>query len=101
MFSKFFKKPNKLQDITIGGGTHFLKCSSDYLTERDEENTVLIYPKGDEAITLRITVFEYTEKQNDQKPTTGIDFIKKDLTETSIIEDYGDKFVEISESRVT
>ena len=59
MFSNFFKREKKLKDVILGNGSLYLQCSDNYQTEQEEDGTTLIYPKGEETITLRFAIFDY------------------------------------------
>ena len=69
-------KPDKeFQDVFLGSGSYSIKISKQYLTEQDEEGTVLIYPKGSECITLRFDILSFNPKDESVEPTTGYDFV--------------------------
>lgn len=78
MLSKFFKKkPDRSnQPVYLASDSYFIKVSNEYEVEKDaDEGTILIYPKGEETITLRIDTLSYTAKDENSQIITGYDYI--------------------------
>lgn len=69
------KSDKEFQDVFLGSGSYSIRISKQYLTEQDEEGTVLIYPKGSECITLRFDILTFEPKDDNGKSTTGYDFV--------------------------
>ncbi|MCW3786298.1 DUF3806 domain-containing protein [Plebeiibacterium sediminum] len=69
------KSDKEFQDVFLGSGSYFIRISKQYLTEEDEDGTVLLYPKGSECITLRFDILIFEPKDNNVKPITGYDFV--------------------------
>ncbi len=59
--------------LKIGAGKYFIEIPKIYLWEYDNEDTLLFYPKGDETITIRVTVLSIERK--DGKPCHGADIV--------------------------
>lgn len=97
MFSNFFKREKKLKDVILGNGSLYLQCSDNYQTEQEEDGTTLIYPKGEETITLRFAIFDYNLTNQNQAIKTGYELVKEDAKENSSIIEYEDRAVNYSE----
>lgn len=67
---KFFSLFNfsKLRKLNIGAGTHTIIIPSKYDYLYDEEKTLLFYPKGEETITIRVTVISFDTKDDTHNP---------------------------------
>lgn len=100
---KFFKKKNsnETQDVVLGGGIYFLECSSDYIISENEEGVIEIYPDGNECVTLRLNVFTYHSKDNNDEITTGSQFVLEEALKNNEELIYiGDKVVSFSSERL-
>jgi hypothetical protein len=67
-----FKRDNR-QTLNIGSNCYSLQIPQKYLWEYDAEGTLLFYPKGDESITIRVTVLSFEHK--DGKSNHGSDIV--------------------------
>ncbi|MGG9962220.1 hypothetical protein [Ferruginibacter sp. SUN106] len=68
-----FNNDKGVNTLKIGGGLYSIEVPKIYLWEYDKEDTLLFYPKGDETITLRVTVLSFERK--DGKPSHGADIV--------------------------
>jgi len=68
-----FNNDKGANTLEIGGGIYLIEVPKIYLWEYDNEDTLLFYPKGDETITIRVTVLSFERK--DGKPSHGADIV--------------------------
>ena len=71
-----FNKDKNINTLKIGAGIYLIEIPKKYLWEYDNEDTLLFYPKGEETITMRVTVLSFERK--DGKPSHGSDIVLED-----------------------
>ncbi len=72
LFSIFSKDKN-IHTLEIGGGVYSIEVPKIYSWDYDSDDTLLFYPKGEETITLRVTVLSFDRK--DGKPSHGSEIV--------------------------
>ena len=82
--------------LKIGGGDYLIEIPKIYLWEYDNEGTLLFYPKGDETITIRVTVLSFDRK--DGKPSHGADIVLEDAVSKNFKHEILSEGVVLSES---
>ncbi|MFT3680175.1 MAG: hypothetical protein QM791_07865 [Ferruginibacter sp.] len=74
LFSGF--KSKKFKTLDIGGGEYQISIPAKYMSEYDEEDTLLFYLEGEEIITIRVTVLSFDRK--DGAPASAAEIVRKD-----------------------
>lgn len=78
-----FNNNSGTNTLKIGDGTYVIEVPKKYLWEYDNEDTLLFYPKGDETITMRVTVLSFERK--DGKLAHAADIVLEEALEKNFV----------------